>query len=36
MWNNSTDWATSAFDETTKPVFKGKGLSDFEKEVQHE
>ena len=35
-WNNSTDWATSAFDENTKPAFKGKGLSDFGKRiVQH-
>lgn len=34
-WNNSTDWATSAFDESTKPEFKGKGLSDFGKEVVH-
>ncbi len=35
-WNNSTDWATSAFDESTKPEFKGKGLSDFGKKVvQH-
>ena len=32
-WNNSTDWATSAFDETNKPAYKGKGLSDFGKEV---
>ncbi|MEP6713218.1 MAG: dipeptidase [Ferruginibacter sp.] len=32
-WNNSTDWATSAFDAATKPEFKGKGLSDFGKEV---
>jgi membrane dipeptidase len=35
-WNNSTDWATSAFDESSKPEFKGKGLSDFGKKVvQH-
>ena len=35
-WNNSTDWATSAFDEKTNPAFKGKGLSDFGKKVvQH-
>ena len=35
-WNNSTDWATSAFDEQTNPAFKGKGLSDFGKKiVQH-
>lgn len=32
-WNNSTDWATSAFDENNTPAFKGKGLSDFGKEV---
>ena len=32
-WNNSTDWATSAFDEETNPAFKGKGLSDFGKKV---
>jgi membrane dipeptidase len=32
-WNNSNNWATSAFDEATKPEFKGKGLSDFGKEV---
>ncbi len=32
-WNNSTDWATSAYDENKKPAFKGKGLSDFGKEV---
>lgn len=35
-WNNSTNWATSAFDESSNPVFKGKGLSSFGKEVvQH-
>lgn len=35
-WNNSTDWATSAYDDNLKPDFKGKGLSDFGKEVvQH-
>lgn len=35
-WNNSTDWATSAFDDNAKPEFKGKGLSDFGKKiVQH-
>ncbi len=35
-WNNSTDWATSAYDENNKPEFKEKGLSDFGKEVvQH-
>jgi membrane dipeptidase len=35
-WNNSTDWATSAFDDNAKAEFKGKGLSDFGKKVvQH-
>lgn len=35
-WNNSTDWATSAYDDNAKPEFKGKGLSDFGKKiVQH-
>ena len=35
-WNNSTEWATSAFDEKTDPAFNGKGLSDFGKKVvQH-
>ncbi len=35
-WNNSTDWATSAFDEQTNPAFKAKGLSDFGRRVvQH-
>lgn len=32
-WNNSTDWATSAFDSKTKPEFKIQGLSAFGKEV---
>lgn len=32
-WNNSTDWATSAYDENNKPEFKEKGLSDFGKEI---
>lgn len=32
-WNNSTDWATSASDEKADPNFKGKGLSDFGKEI---
>jgi membrane dipeptidase len=32
-WNNSTNWATSAFDEKFNPDFKGKGLSDFGKQV---
>lgn len=35
-WNNSTNWATSAYDENNTPEFKGKGLSDFGKKVvQH-
>ena len=33
-WNNSTDWATSAADETTKgDSLKHKGLTDFGKKV---
>lgn len=33
-WNNSTDWASSAFDETTNPEkLKTKGLSEFGKKV---
>jgi membrane dipeptidase len=33
-WNNSTDWATSALDETTKAdSLKHKGLTDFGKSV---
>ena len=32
-WNNSTDWATSAYDDNLKPEFKGKGLSEFGKKV---
>ena len=32
-WNNSTDWATSAADETTKKDLKHKGLTDFGKQV---
>ncbi|MGH2553530.1 MAG: dipeptidase [Chitinophagaceae bacterium] len=33
-WNNSTDWATSAWDETTKAdSLKHKGLTDFGKQV---
>lgn len=32
-WNNSTDWATSASDEKFDDDFKGKGLSDFGKQV---
>ncbi len=32
-WNNSTDWATSAFDERFKPDLKHKGLTDFGKKV---
>lgn len=32
-WNNSTDWATSAFDETFKKDLTHKGLTDFGKQV---
>ncbi len=32
-WNNSTDWATSAFDANNKPAFKEKGLSAFGKDI---
>ena len=32
-WNNSTAWATSAFDEKFNTEYKGKGLSPFGKEV---
>lgn len=33
-WNNSTDWASSALDETTRPdSLKHKGLSDFGKQI---
>ena len=33
-WNNSTDWATSALDETTKAdSLKHKGLTDFGKQI---
>ncbi len=33
-WNNSTDWASSAWDETTKPAtLKQAGLTDFGKQV---
>lgn len=35
-WNNSTDWATSAYDETYNKELQHKGLSDFGKQiVQH-
>ena len=34
-WNNSTDWATSAFDETFKKNLKHKGLTDFGKQIVH-
>ena len=34
-WNNSTDWATSAFDETFKKDLKHKGLTDFGKQIVH-
>ncbi len=32
-WNNSTDWATSAFDETFKKDLSHKGLTEFGKQV---
>lgn len=32
-WNNSTDWATSAYDETFTPDLKHKGLTDFGKQI---
>lgn len=32
-WNNSTDWATSAYDETQNKNLKQKGLTDFGKKV---
>ncbi len=32
-WNNSTDWATSAYDETFKKDLTHKGLTDFGKQV---
>ncbi|MES1218695.1 MAG: dipeptidase [Bacteroidota bacterium] len=34
-WNNSTSWATSAFDETFKKDLQRKGLTDFGKQVVH-
>lgn len=34
-WNNSTDWATSASDETNNENLEFKGLNDFGKEVVH-
>jgi len=34
-WNNSTDWATSAFDETFTKDLSHIGLSDFGKQVIH-
>jgi membrane dipeptidase len=34
-WNNSTDWATSASDESANEDFKGKGINDFGKEIIH-
>ena len=34
-WNNSTDWATSAADETLKKDLSHKGLTDFGKQVVH-
>ena len=32
-WNNSTPWATSAFDETFNKDLNHKGLTDFGKQV---
>ena len=32
-WNNSTDWATSAYDEKFNVEYKDKGLSTFGKEI---
>jgi membrane dipeptidase len=32
-WNNSTDWATSAYDETFNKELTHKGLTDFGKQV---
>jgi membrane dipeptidase len=32
-WNNSTSWATSAMEETTKKDLQHKGLTDFGKQV---
>ena len=32
-WNNSTDWATSAYDETFNKKLTHKGLTDFGKQV---
>jgi len=32
-WNNSTNWATSVSDEKNNPDYKGKGLSDFGKQI---
>jgi len=32
-WNNSTDWATSAYDETFTQDLKHKGLTDFGKQI---
>jgi membrane dipeptidase len=34
-WNNSTDWATSAFDETFTEDLQHKGLTDFGKQIVH-
>ena len=35
-WNNSNEWATSAYDSKRKPAFKGMGLSQSgKKAVQH-
>ncbi|GIS71587.1 MAG: hypothetical protein CM1200mP10_11640 [Candidatus Neomarinimicrobiota bacterium] len=32
-WNNSTDWATSAKDETSESLLPFRGLTEFGKDV---
>lgn len=34
-WNNSTDWASSAYDEVFNPTLKHKGLNEFGRSVIH-
>ena len=34
-WNNSTEWASSAFDETFTEDLQNKGLTDFGKQIVH-
>jgi len=34
-WNNSTEWASSAFDETFTEDLQHKGLTDFGKQIVH-